>query len=383
MANTFLRKFSSNIGNTATSIGSYTVGSNTGAVVIGLTVSNTTNGELNANVALYNGISSYYLAKRVPIPSEGSLVAAGGEQKLVLQTGDSIQIQTESGYGLDAIMTIMETSSIGPTIDPVTYSISANVSSVNEGNTVGFTVSTSNVPDSTILYWTTLGNVSSADFSDSVTSGNVTVTGGSATITRTLVADATTEGVEYFTISGAGVFSQPITINDTSTTPVAAYSITANSTPWNENSTRVCSVSVQNAAGTTLALVSDNASVTSQVATIYINSNNYSALTYWTVGNVAADVTVNMALKVNGTGTTGGYNGALVATTSALVRNIIPAGTPYAQMLPFKREDWQSEVDDKISDKEMLLKNNINSQKYRVPDGGVYQKEVWTRRVYE
>lgn len=118
MANTFLRKFSSNIGNTATSIGSYTVGSNTGAVVIGLTVSNTTNGELNANVALYNSTSSFYLAKRVPIPSEGSLVAAGGEQKLVLQTGDSIQVQTESGYGLDAIMTIMETSSIGLTVDP-------------------------------------------------------------------------------------------------------------------------------------------------------------------------------------------------------------------------------------------------------------------------
>jgi hypothetical protein len=62
---------------------------------------------------------------------------------------------------------------------------------------------------------------------------------------------------------------------------------------------------------------------------------------------------------------------------------VIPAGTPYAQMLPFKREDWQSEVDDKISHREMSLKNDKNSQKYRVPDGGVYQKEVWTRRVYE
>jgi hypothetical protein len=62
---------------------------------------------------------------------------------------------------------------------------------------------------------------------------------------------------------------------------------------------------------------------------------------------------------------------------------VIPAGTPYAQMLPFKREDWQSEVDDKISHREMSLKNYKNSQKYRVPDGGVYQKEVWTRRVYE
>jgi hypothetical protein len=62
---------------------------------------------------------------------------------------------------------------------------------------------------------------------------------------------------------------------------------------------------------------------------------------------------------------------------------VIPAGTPYAQMLPFKREDWQSEVDDKISHREMSLKNDKNSRKYRVADGGVYQKEVWERRVYE
>jgi hypothetical protein len=62
---------------------------------------------------------------------------------------------------------------------------------------------------------------------------------------------------------------------------------------------------------------------------------------------------------------------------------VIPAGTPYAQMLPFKREDWYSEVDDKISHREMSLKNDINSRKYRVSDGGVYQKEVWERRTYE
>jgi hypothetical protein len=62
---------------------------------------------------------------------------------------------------------------------------------------------------------------------------------------------------------------------------------------------------------------------------------------------------------------------------------VIPAGTPYAQMLPFKREDWQSEVNDNISHREMSLKNDKNSQKYRVPDGGVYQKKIWTRRIYE
>jgi len=62
---------------------------------------------------------------------------------------------------------------------------------------------------------------------------------------------------------------------------------------------------------------------------------------------------------------------------------VVPAGTPYAQMLPFKREDWHSEVDADISHMKMSMDNQANSMKYRVPDGGVYQKQVWTRRVYE
>lgn len=62
---------------------------------------------------------------------------------------------------------------------------------------------------------------------------------------------------------------------------------------------------------------------------------------------------------------------------------IIEAGTPYAQILPFKREHWESEIDDKVDYKTMVQKNMENSEKYRLPDGGVYQKEVWERRKYE
>ena len=61
----------------------------------------------------------------------------------------------------------------------------------------------------------------------------------------------------------------------------------------------------------------------------------------------------------------------------------IPAGTPYAQILPFKRENWVSEVQTDLSYEQMVEKNTENSNKYRVPNGGVYQKEVWTRRTYE
>jgi hypothetical protein len=61
---------------------------------------------------------------------------------------------------------------------------------------------------------------------------------------------------------------------------------------------------------------------------------------------------------------------------------VLPAGTPYAQLLPFLREDWKSEIT--IPTSSQMMNHNIeNSKKYRVPDGGVYQKEVWTKRLYE
>jgi hypothetical protein len=60
----------------------------------------------------------------------------------------------------------------------------------------------------------------------------------------------------------------------------------------------------------------------------------------------------------------------------------IPAGTPYAQMVPFKREDWESEY--KFEPGPKIMEKNIeNSKKYRVPNGGVYLTEVWERRKYE
>ena len=62
---------------------------------------------------------------------------------------------------------------------------------------------------------------------------------------------------------------------------------------------------------------------------------------------------------------------------------IVPAGTPYAQILPFKRENWTSEIDVEISYAEMARLNQENSAKYRKPDGGIYQKEVWERRKYD
>lgn len=60
---------------------------------------------------------------------------------------------------------------------------------------------------------------------------------------------------------------------------------------------------------------------------------------------------------------------------------IVPAGTPYAQMLPFKREDWNSSI--VIEPSSNLPKKNMkNSAKYRKPNGGIYKNEVWSKRTY-
>ena len=77
---------------------------------------------------------------------------------------------------------------VAATMVPV-YSVSASSSSINEGTTVTYTITTQYVLNGTVLYWTTSGTTVAADFSDGVTSGSVTMTDGTATIVRTLTSD--------------------------------------------------------------------------------------------------------------------------------------------------------------------------------------------------
>ena len=60
----------------------------------------------------------------------------------------------------------------------------------------------------------------------------------------------------------------------------------------------------------------------------------------------------------------------------------IPAGTPYVQILPFKRENWENEVEI-LDQKDMYDKMVENATFYRKPDGGVYKNQIWTRREYK
>ena len=64
------------------------------------------------------------------------------------------------------------------------------------------------------------------------------------------------------------------------------------------------------------------------------------------------------------------------------ITGTLPAGTPYAQIFPFRREHWSSALDTSLTLEQMEEKNRANSARFRKPDGGVYLKEVWERRKY-
>jgi len=109
MANTFTRKLSRSVGATPAAVGSYTVPSDTTTVIVGLTVTNTSGSAITANVYINDvANANTYVVTNAPISSGASLVPIGGDQKIVLITGDTIYVQSSAGTSIDAILSIME-----------------------------------------------------------------------------------------------------------------------------------------------------------------------------------------------------------------------------------------------------------------------------------
>ena len=108
MANTFLRKTSRNIGTSTTVVGGYTVGANTATTVIGLTCANRTSAAITVDVKHNDGTYDTFIVKGATVPSGGSLVVVGGDQKVVLEAGDSVKVTSSAATSCDVIMSILE-----------------------------------------------------------------------------------------------------------------------------------------------------------------------------------------------------------------------------------------------------------------------------------
>lgn len=90
-------------------MGNYIVGANTTTIVVGFAVTNTTGSSITANVYIQDvAVANTYLVVNAPISAGSSLVVGGGDQKIVLETGDSMFVQSSASSSVDAVMSIME-----------------------------------------------------------------------------------------------------------------------------------------------------------------------------------------------------------------------------------------------------------------------------------
>ena len=148
----------------------------------------------------------------------------------------------------------VEMDFVGSPPNPVSATVTPSVSSVNEGGSVTFNVTTTNFTSGT-LYWTLVGSATASDITQG-SSGSFTITSSSGSVALNIADDLTTEGTETFGIlirqggtSGTIVGSSSgVTINDTSTTPTA--SVTPSTTNLNEGSSVTFTVSTSLSFGT-------------------------------------------------------------------------------------------------------------------------------------
>ena len=204
---TYYWTIESNSEDFATSNGEFSITSNTGSFFVVPTTDDTTEGEQTFTVSIRS------------VSTTGT----------VLATSDPF--------------TINDTS-----LDPITYEVTPAANNVDEGSSLEFTVSGTNIPDDT-YYWTI--ETGSSEFA--TTSGSFSITSNAGSFTVTPTADESTEGADTFTlvirsgsITGTELIfpTSPVTINDTSLDPEPPFSLQFNqpqgdylstpaSTDWN------------------------------------------------------------------------------------------------------------------------------------------------------
>lgn len=137
------------------------------------------------------------------------------------------------------------------TITDRSYLITPDSTNVNENAVITYTIQTFNVPDGTVVYWTNNGTTNAGDISDGLTSGNITITNGTASLYLLVIPDQITEGDETVIINlradsttGRIIGTAP-TVFVADTSKGAAYYISESTTAMFENETVTFTVTTE------------------------------------------------------------------------------------------------------------------------------------------
>ena len=109
MANSFKNRTLRQVGTSPIDVGA-DVDANTQTTLIGMTLANVTSGVISVTVQLINtdGPVITHIVKDAPIPTGGSLIVVGGDQKIVLLEEDKITITSNTADSVDVVMSFLE-----------------------------------------------------------------------------------------------------------------------------------------------------------------------------------------------------------------------------------------------------------------------------------
>jgi|APGre2960657404_1045060.scaffolds.fasta_scaffold109894_2 hypothetical protein len=108
MPNTFKNSVVNAVGTAA--INAYVCPAATQTTAIGMTIANLNTNAITANVMLNAAGSNVYILKSATIPPGGALVPIGGDQKLVLEAGDYLHVNTSIASSADVVVSVLEIS---------------------------------------------------------------------------------------------------------------------------------------------------------------------------------------------------------------------------------------------------------------------------------
>ena len=97
---------------TDVAIGSAVANATTTQTLIGMTIANITSGVIAVGVKLINASNQTWMVKDAPIPTGGSLVVLGGDQKVCLQfgpsVGDTISVISNTANSMHVVCSYLE-----------------------------------------------------------------------------------------------------------------------------------------------------------------------------------------------------------------------------------------------------------------------------------
>ena len=107
MAQDFERNIARNVGTSAVTLRT----ANSDDALIGINIANVTTTQILMDVFINDGSNDYYIIKDAPIPVGSTLQVLDGGAKVVMQSGDILNVKSDTASSADVWVSVVDTIS--------------------------------------------------------------------------------------------------------------------------------------------------------------------------------------------------------------------------------------------------------------------------------